>query len=118
MTGRPEFDAAVRGFALATLEFLAVAARGEQLLAESGKRLAMLIEGYARTADDVQDPDGLSRSERGALLAALGQGSAVLAIAGLDAISEQALDLGMRRLRGEVASGLGSVVAALRSQHP
>lgn len=108
VTGRPEFDAAVRGFALATLEFIAVAARDEQLLAESGKRLALLVEGYARLADDVEDPDGLSRTTRGALLAALDQGSAVLAVAGLDTLSEQALELGMRRLRGDAAAGLGS----------
>lgn len=100
----PEFDEAVRGFALATLEFIATAARDEALAEESAKRVQLLVEGYAALADDTPD-DGpadakLTRQERGALLAALDQGSAMLALAGGTPVSNRALRVGMRRLVG------------------
>lgn len=113
----PEFDEAVRGFALATLEFIATAARDETLAVESAQRVQLLTEGYAAVADEAR-PDGgpadeeLTREERGALLAALDQGAAMLALAGGTAISNRALQVGMHRLVGAGSTPAGDDGAA------
>lgn len=95
-----EFKEALRGFSLATLEFIAVAARDPRLHAEIAKRVAMLLEGYAAMADaEAGAPaEGLSRLERGALLTALDQGSAVLSLAGVDQLDDRSFEIGMRAL--------------------
>lgn len=103
----PRLEGAVRGFALATLEFIATAARDAHLSAETGKRISLLIEGYAELAEgNGAQEGGLSRRQLGALVAALDQGSAMLSLAGLDLIEPLVLEAGMRRLMGLDPPGL------------
>lgn len=111
----PEFEEALRGFALATLEFIATAARDDRLRAECGKRVALLIEGYAELAEESGEDSGLTRTERGALLAALDQGSAILALSGADVLSEEALAEGLLRLAGS-EHGAAATMTARRDE--
>ena len=95
----PEFDEAIRGFSLATLEFIAMAARDEYLAAETGKRVMLLVEGYAEVARraGVEDSD-VAALQLGALLTALDQGSAVLSLAAGGVLTDSSLEAGMRAL--------------------
>lgn len=96
-----------RNFALATLEFAAVAARDETLSAEMARRLDPLIMGQAAVTEAVRAAhaergvtaeDDLDRERVGALLAALDQGAAVLALAGSNAFDADLLAAGKARL--------------------
>ncbi|MBE1530324.1 TetR/AcrR family transcriptional regulator [Actinomadura algeriensis] len=99
----PETDTEVaeviRGMALATLEFIAVAARDERLSEALAGRVRRLLDLYTRIADGAR-PDGepLASAEVGALLAALDQGVALLALSGLVAIDQRTMRVGLRRL--------------------
>lgn len=94
-----EVAALIRGMSLATLEFIASAARDEALGGEMAKRLDVMVEGYAAVADRSQsEQEQLQPTEIGALLAALDQGSALLALSGSRAIDQRILREGMRRL--------------------
>lgn len=105
----PEVDEMVRGFALASLEFIATAAREEQLKAALGERLKLLIDGYADlAASNGADASGLSRRQLGGLIAALDQGSAVLALAGADVVIPRVLEEGIRRLMRVESLGVES----------
>lgn len=94
------FDEALQGMALATLEFIAAAARDPELRERMSALLGRLIEGYAATAHRAHDEPGdpLSPAERGALLAALDQGTALLMLSGSDVIDQRVLRTGMQRL--------------------
>ncbi len=99
LANNAEFNEAIRGFALATLEFIATAGRDERLNRECGKRLRTLVEGYAQMATDQGvTGSGIPLLQVGALLAALDQGSAVLSIAGEDSLTDAALQRGIEAL--------------------
>lgn len=104
-----QFDEAMQGMGLATLEFVATAARDPRLRPEMAKRLTEVIDRYAdtaqQTATDQADP--LSVTERGALLAALDQGVALLMLGGTEVIDQRVLRTGLRRL---LAPGAGETV--------
>ncbi|WP_168211709.1 TetR/AcrR family transcriptional regulator [Ruania zhangjianzhongii] len=89
----------IRGLSLATLEFIATAARDESLVAQLATRLDVLVEGYAAIVDPSQsEHQGLLPEEVGALLAALDQGAALLTLSGSRVIDQRILREGMRRL--------------------
>ncbi|TDE99040.1 TetR/AcrR family transcriptional regulator [Occultella glacieicola] len=92
-------SAAIEGFALATLEFIATAARDSRLSAEMGKRMDLLVDGYGAVATQSGSADDvLPTAELGALLAALDQGAALLSLGGSRAIDQRVLRTGMRRI--------------------
>lgn len=95
-----QFDKAILGMGLATLEFVAAAARDPQLRPEMAKRWAAVTDHYAATAAraDTAAADALSDMERGALLAALDQGTALLTLGGSALIDQRVLRTGMQRL--------------------
>jgi len=94
-----EAQEAVKGFALATLEFIATAARDEDLSVELAKRMQAVTRGYAAVAEESR-PEGetIAVGELGALLAALDQGAALLSLSGSTTIDQRLLRAGMRRL--------------------
>lgn len=97
--GSEEVVEAIRGFALATLEFIATAARDERLAVELGKRMTLLTDAYVAIAQESRPEDEiLSTNEVGALLAALDQGAALLTLSGSAAIDQRVTRAGMRRL--------------------
>lgn len=99
--GDPAFDEAVRGFGLATLEFIAMAARDPHLREECGKRIDMVAQGYAAMAEEMgAENQDLTAQEMGALFFALDQGSAVISLAGSSAISARTLNRGLAALLG------------------
>lgn len=94
-----EVSEVIEGFALATLEFIATAARDEHLSGELARRLSALIVGYESVArESAAADDGIVPGELGALLAALDQGAALLTLGGITAIDQRVLRRGMRRL--------------------
>lgn len=107
-----EVDQAMRGFALATMEFIAVAARDEELLPQATKRVAWLTEAYRAVVEQTnkgdqgaqEDDETLSPAQVGALMAALDQGAALLSLAGSTAIDQGLLHAGMLRLLGRQAA--------------
>ena len=105
--GSDEVVAAIRGFALATLEFIATAARDEALAVELGKRMQQLTDAYAAVAEQSrQEDEGLTANEVGALLTALDQGSALLTLSGSVAIDQRVLRVGMQRLLAPNTAGM------------
>jgi AcrR family transcriptional regulator len=94
-----ELSAAMTGFALATLEFVAAAARDESLAPELAKRMNRLLEAYTGTARASRAADETVPAEDvGALLAALDQGAGLLQLGGADVVDQRLLRVGMRRL--------------------
>lgn len=94
-----ELQFAMRGFALATLEFIATAARDETLSAELGQRMQVLTKAYAEMALSARVADDpLSEVEVGSLLAALDQGIGLLSLSGVVSVSPQVMRAGMQRL--------------------
>ncbi|HLS45421.1 MAG TPA: helix-turn-helix domain-containing protein [Ornithinicoccus sp.] len=95
-----QFDAMIEGMSLATLEFVAAAARDPRLRPQMAERMAALTERYATAATRAQTgvDDPLTSSERGALLAALDQGTALLMLGGSKAIDQRVLRTGLHRL--------------------
>lgn len=93
-------DEAILGMGLATLEFVAAAARDPRLRPQLASRLTQVIDGYAGTAMRAHPggDDPLSVTERGALLAALDQGTALLTLGGSELIDQRVLRTGMQRL--------------------
>lgn len=97
--GGQVFEEAVEGFALATLEFIATAARDPELLEQLGQRLTLLLDGYAAVAErSTSQESGVDPRRVGALLAALDQGAGLLSLGGSNIIDQRTLRLGMRRL--------------------
>lgn len=86
-----KFYDTARGFALATLEFTAAAARDPELYPEITKRLKRQIGAYAReAAENRADDDPLSAEELGFFLSSLDQGTSVHLLAGGDPINHSA----------------------------
>src|SRR5690606_997062 len=70
---------AMTGFALATLEFIAYAARDEHLKAEMAKRMGALTQLYTGMAEEARAADDpLSAEDLGLLLTAVDQGAGLL----------------------------------------
>lgn len=90
---------ATQGFALATLEFIARAARDEKLAPQMHERLAALLGFYNEIARAGRpDDETLSVTDVGTLLAALDQGAGLILLAG-DVLPDAAVfNAGMRRL--------------------
>jgi AcrR family transcriptional regulator len=94
----------VRGFALATLEFIAVAARDEELSAQLKQRIQDVVDQYtavARTSG--REEDALSPEQLGTLLTALDQGSGLLLLGGTEMLDDNLLRVGMERLLAPTA---------------
>lgn len=88
-----------RGISLATLEFIAVAARDEDLSAALAVRTQLLVDFYSVMAARYRhEDDPLEPAEVGALLTALDQGSAVLWLSGLVSVDQGLVRTGLRRL--------------------
>lgn len=95
----PEVGEAIKGFALATLEFVAAAARDERLAAEMATRMQVLTDTYTAVAAGSRAADErLSDVELGTLLTALDQGAGLLTLAGSVSVDQRVLQTGMRRL--------------------
>jgi AcrR family transcriptional regulator len=89
----------MRGLGLATLEFIATAARDEVLAPALTRRMETLLDVYrdlATTSPAADEP--LDAEQVGVLLGAFDQGVAVLALAGIDAADAALLRTGLRRL--------------------
>lgn len=95
-----QFDAMIEGMSLATLEFVAAAARDPRLRPQMAERMTALTERYAAAAEHAQGEadDPLTSLERGGLLAALDQGTALLMLGGSRAIDQHVLRTGLHRL--------------------
>ncbi|HEX7352970.1 helix-turn-helix domain-containing protein [Brachybacterium sp.] len=90
---------AAQGFALATLEFIAVAARDETLAPQLHQRLAALLERYDEIARGAMaEEERLAASQVGMLLAALDQGAGLLLLSGNVLPGPETFTEGMRRL--------------------
>jgi AcrR family transcriptional regulator len=86
-SGATRDDAAdmVRGFGLATLEFIATAARDDTLIQELRERIQVLLDAYTLVAEAGRPPgETLPASDIARLMAALEQGTSVLALSGVD----------------------------------
>lgn len=90
---------AMTGFALATLEFVAAAARDDALAEELAKRMDQLLDAYTDIAEKSRAADETIPVEQmGALLAALDQGAGVLLLGGGRGVDQRLLRMGIRRL--------------------
>ena len=90
---------ATQGFALATLEFIASAARDEKLAPQLHQRLALVLDHYSELARTARaDDETLPAHEVGKLLAALDQGAGLILLAGEVLPDPTVFSAGMRRL--------------------
>lgn len=90
---------ATQGFALATLEFIASAARDEKLAPQLQERLASVLDRYSELAQRARaDDEALPADEVGKLLAALDQGAGLILLAGGVLPDPAVFQAGMRRL--------------------
>jgi AcrR family transcriptional regulator len=94
-----EVVVAIRGFAVATLEFIAAAARHEELTEQLAVRYRRVIDAHAQTAARERSPeDALPPEQLGILLTALDQGFALLTVSGITTAGQDLLAEGLRRL--------------------
>lgn len=90
---------ATQGFALATLEFIASAARDDTLAPHLQKRLEDVLSHYVEVARTARaDDETLTASDVGILLAALDQGAGLILLAGDVLPDPEVFNAGMRRL--------------------
>ena len=95
--GYPESGA--QGFALATLEFIASAARDDALAPQLHERLTALLGHYEAMARSARpDNETLPISDVGKLLAALDQGAGLILLSGGTIPDVSVFTTGMRRL--------------------
>ncbi len=105
---RDRAEQLVRGFELATLEFITTAARDDTLVPALRIRIRTLLDAYERVASDHRAPDeALAGDEVAQLMAALEQGVSVLALSGVASVDGSLLRLGMRRLLGDSTGDTG-----------
>lgn len=95
----------VRGFGLAMLEFIATAARDENLIDLLRARIQVLLNAYGRVATAGR-PDGehLPVDDVAQLMTALDQGVSVLALSGIASVDGALLRTGLRRLVDPVSA--------------
>lgn len=94
-----ELEELIRGFALATLEFIAVAARDEELSGELQQRIQDVVDQYTEVAKTARiEHDELSPEQIGTLLTALDQGSGLLLLGGTGMLDDALWSVGMQRL--------------------
>ncbi len=97
--GGDDLAAIMRGVGLATLEFIATAARDEALAPALTQRVETLLEAYRDLAASHPAADEpLDAAQVGALLGALDQGVAILALSGVELADAALLRTGLRRL--------------------
>lgn len=103
--GTPDADDATRlaeamgGFALATLEFIASAARDEAMRETLASRVQVVVDLYTAVAERSRVPDDpLPAADLGVLLAGLDQGVALLTLSGVTAGDASLVRSGLRRL--------------------
>ena len=95
----PPAGVAIGGFALASLEFIAAAARDRDLAPELAARGQLMVEMFTGVAEISRDPDDpLSIADLGALLTAFDQGMALLSLTGVGEIDARHARLGLQRL--------------------
>lgn len=106
-----EIEDQLKGFSLATLEFVAVAARDDDLREQLRSRIRRLAEAHSAVADAYRhESDTLTAPEQAHLMLALDQGWSLLALVGLDEYGESLKQAGTHRLlglTGQRASGTG-----------
>lgn len=92
-------EAALRGFGLATLEFLAVAMRDPDLSRQVTQHVEQMLSSYTSVAERAR-PDGevLDVADVSALLAALDEGISLLGLLGITRVDAPLLRTGLRRL--------------------
>lgn len=89
----------VRGFGLATLEFISTAARDEKLVVALRERVQVMIDAYERVVAETRPDDGvLPADDVAQLMAALDQGVSVLALSGVASMDPAVIRAGLRRL--------------------
>ncbi|MPZ53844.1 MAG: TetR family transcriptional regulator [Acidimicrobiia bacterium] len=89
----------VRGFGLATLEFIAIAARDFELTRKLGTRVQRMLDAYKRVAADARaDDEDLPVDRVAQLMVALDQGASLLALTGVASLDGGAIRSGLRRL--------------------
>lgn len=100
----------VRGFGLATLEFIASAARDDKLVIALRERVQVMIDAYERIASEAR-PAGerLPAGDVAQLMAALDQGVSVLALSGITATDGALMRVGLQRLMDPAEASSGSV---------
>ncbi len=97
----------VRGFELATLEFITTAARDDALVPALRTRIQTLLDAYKRVVVAHRAPEEeLAADEIAQLMAALEQGVSVLALSGVASIDGSLLRVGMRRLLRDSAGAV------------
>lgn len=97
--GPEDLSELMRGLGLATLEFIAAAARDELLGPALTRRAQVLLEAFGGVAAaSPADGEPLAPEEVAVLLSALDQGFAVLALLGIVAPDSSLLRTGLRRL--------------------
>ncbi len=97
----PQEDAAtmVRGFGLATLEFIATAARDDKLIDALRQRVQVMVNGYERVATTVRPHnENLAVEDVARLMTALDQGVSVLALSGITSMDGTLMRTGLRRI--------------------
>lgn len=89
----------VRGFGLATLEFITTAARDDRLLESLRARVQMMVDAYGRVASASRPPgEHLPADDVARLMAALDQGISLLALSGVASVDGTLLRTGLHRL--------------------
>ncbi|MCP2331271.1 TetR/AcrR family transcriptional regulator [Actinoalloteichus caeruleus] len=99
--GAADMDVAglVRGFGLATLEFIATAARDDELVKALRERMRRMIDAYGRIATEARpDTERLPSDDVARLMAALDQGVSVLALSGITEMDGALTRVGLHRL--------------------
>lgn len=115
----PELAEAIRGFALATLEFISVAARDHSLAQDLSDRLEQLTALYTKMAEEQRhDGDPLSAREIGVLLAALDQGTGLLTLTHSDVVPQHLLRAGMHRILDPSGTRTASTPDTTPGTHP
>lgn len=92
-----ETEEAIRGFGLATLEFIASAAREPELAQQMATRMERMVDQYAASTVSTVDPE-LDDHDRALLQVALEQGAALLALSGVTRLDQRLLRVGLRRV--------------------
>jgi len=89
----------MRGFGLATLEFIATAARDEKLVPALRERMQMMIDAYTRVATHARPADeNLPSADVALLMTALDQGTTMLALSGITSLDPAVVRVGLRRI--------------------